>query len=70
LAEKRRSPTFLLAEEAATTTPIETRFAPDGVAYTLAVLDNYFDADTRLRFGRLLRLLLLSFRTNFDISFF
>ena len=32
-------------EHAASSTPIETRVAPDGVGYTWAEFENYFDAD-------------------------
>ena len=32
-------------EHAASSTPIETRVAPDGVGYTWADFENYFDAD-------------------------
>ncbi len=32
-------------EDAASATPIETRVAPDGVGYTWAEFENYFDAD-------------------------
>ena len=32
-------------EQATSATPIETRVAPDGVGYTWAEFENYFDAD-------------------------
>ena len=35
----------MVVEQAASATPIETRVAPDGVGYTWAEFDSYFDAD-------------------------
>ncbi len=35
----------MVVEQAASATPIETRLAPDGVGYTWAEFESYFDAD-------------------------
>ncbi len=35
----------VVVEQAASATPIETRVAPDGVGYTWAEFESYFDAD-------------------------
>ena len=35
----------MVVEQAASATPIETRVAPDGVGYTWAEFESYFDAD-------------------------
>ena len=35
----------MVVEQAASATPIETRVAPDGVGYTWAEFQSYFDAD-------------------------
>ena len=35
----------MVVEQAASETPIETRVAPDGVGYTWAEFESYFDAD-------------------------
>ena len=35
----------MVVEQAASATPIETRVAPDGVGYSWAEFESYFDAD-------------------------
>ncbi len=53
------APVDAVVEQAASLTPIETRPAADGVGYTWAEVESYFDANLAAEFWGLLRLLLL-----------